>query len=150
MARTRHRPGQRKPRRRPRILIPLASMGDIAFLLIIFFILASEVARDVPVQAEIPRSPYVEQLDPYPITVAIDDQGRMFVAGQSVTDAGEIEIILQSLLATAVDPSQRTVFFKCDAGVDRLIYEPVLRAIAQAGARIALEGRLPETPPTSP
>ncbi len=144
MAQTRKQHGRRRPRRRPRILIPLASMGDIAFLLIIFFILASEVARDAPVQAEIPQSPYVEQLDPYPLTVAIDREGQLFVDGQRVDNAQQVQDMIRARLPVTEDRRQRTVLFKCDANVDRVVYEPVLRAMAEAGARLALEGRLPD------
>ena len=37
---------KKRRRRRMMILIPVASIGDIAFLLVIFFVLCSRIAKD--------------------------------------------------------------------------------------------------------
>ena len=43
-------PRQRRRKARVAVSVPVASMGDIAFLLIAFFVLASQFAKDFPVQ----------------------------------------------------------------------------------------------------
>ena len=48
-------------RKKPSLVLPLSSMGDIAFLLIIFFMLASNFMKTNKVELEKPLSPDLEQ-----------------------------------------------------------------------------------------
>ena len=49
--------------KRRKVLVPVASMGDIAFLLIIFFLLASEFARDKDVPIQLPTAQQVKKTE---------------------------------------------------------------------------------------
>ena len=51
-------------RKKPSLVLPLSSMGDIAFLLIIFFMLASNFMKTNKVELEKPASPDLEQQEP--------------------------------------------------------------------------------------
>jgi len=131
------------PRRKPRaIILPTASMGDIAFLLTIFFMVCSNFTKEAGVKLELPRVPTVRELQEAAISVSIDDQGQIHLQGQLVPDAQSIELGVAALLQTRTDDTARLVMFKCDKAVDKAVFEPVLDAIGRAGATIAAVGEM--------
>jgi len=130
----------RKKRRKRGVAVPLASMGDIAFLLIIFFMVCSNFIKEARVELEPPSHPDVEQLKESMVSVSIDFAGITYLNGQEVGGAEAIEWGVNALIQGASTPEGRTVMFKCDRNVDRGVYEPVLDAIAKAGGLIAAIG----------
>jgi biopolymer transport protein ExbD len=133
-------PKKRKKQRRT-ATVPIASMGDIAFLLIIFFLLLSEFAKDKDLAIELPKSVQVEKSeDPTAARVAIDEAGLIYVDGAKVESAKDVEWQVRTLLSSTVTDEQRHVQFKCDAATAKEIFEPVLKAIAEAGGIIEAVG----------
>ncbi len=131
---------QRKKRRT--VPVPIASMGDIAFLLIIFFLVCSEVSKDKPdLKAVLPLSEYVKKSEAnVAARVAVDETGQIFLDGVAVNSAKDVEWGVRALLANTVADDQRHVQFKCDADLPKETFEPVLRAIAEAGGVIDAVG----------
>jgi len=117
-------------------------MGDIAFLLIIFFLVCSEVSKDKPdLQAVLPLSEYVKKSEArVAARVAVDETGQIFLDGVAVNSAKDVEWGVRALLANTVADDQRHVQFKCDATLPKETFEPVLRAIAEAGGVIDAVG----------
>lgn len=138
------RKAQRKKRRK--VNVPIASMGDIAFLLIIFFLVCSEVSRDRQnLKAELPVSQHVEKMEKsVAARVSVDEEGTIYLDGHQVDTAKDIEWGVKALLANAVTDEQRHVQFKCDARMPKEVFEPLLQAIAEAGGIIQAVGTLPE------
>ncbi|MCG3148810.1 MAG: hypothetical protein PCFJNLEI_02257 [Verrucomicrobiae bacterium] len=131
----------RMPRRKRRgIVLPTASMGDIAFLLTIFFMVCSNFTKETGIKMELPQVPTVRQLEESAISVAIDEEGKIYLQGQEIPDAQSIELGVTALLEGRTDPTARLVMFKCDKAVDKAVFEPVLDAIGKAGATIAAVG----------
>jgi len=132
----------RKTRRK--VLIPVASMGDVAFLLIIFFLLLSEFAKDKDLPINLPASEHVEKnKTPVIARVAIDSSGVIYFDGERVESAKDIEWGVRALLARTVTEEQRHVQFKCDWTLPKETFEPVLKAIAEAGGIIEAVGEKP-------
>ncbi len=129
----------RRKRRRPHVLVPLVSMGDIAFLMIIFFILIGDMGQ-TGIQLTPPVSADLRTVDPTALVVAIDDENRVFFQGIEVGPGAGLETALDAALARAETPLQRTVWFRCDRAVPREVFEPVLEVISEAGGRIAAIG----------
>lgn len=129
----------RKSRRAPPT-IPLASMGDIAFLLTIFFILTSNFAKDDTRNIQAPRAAELEQMEQQNVSVSIDAAGGIFFNGRPVGSPETIEAGVAGFLAGKKDPRDRMVVFRCDKSVDKKIFEPVLAAISKAGGVIAAVG----------
>lgn len=117
-------------------------MGDIAFLLIIFFLVCSEISRDNSnVQVELPYSEYVEKNEERTAArVAVDTNGEIYLDGTKVTNAKDVEWGVRAMLADTVSDDQRHVQFKCDATLPKEQFEPVLKAIAEAGGIIDAVG----------
>jgi biopolymer transport protein ExbD len=121
--------------------VPIASMGDIAFLLIIFFLLLSEFAKDKDLPIHLPASAQVEKTkNGVAARVAIDSASVIYVDGSSVSSAEDVQWNVKALLANTVADEQRHVQFKCDAALPTETFEPVLTAIAEAGGIIDAVG----------
>lgn len=132
----------RRRRRRARIVIPVASMADIAFQLIIFFMICSNFAREAGIPVRPPTAPSIERLRDSRTAVSIDAQGQIYVQGRRVPDARTAEAELTELLRNARTPEARTVLFRCDRAIGREVFEPVLDAITRAGGIVAAVGEL--------
>lgn len=120
--------------------VPLASMGDIAFLLTIFFILTSNFAKDDTRNISPPSAGELAELERQNVSVSIDAEGGMFFNGRPVASAATIEAGVAGFLAGKKAPQDRLVVFRCDKGVDKKVFEPVLAAISKAGGVIAAVG----------
>lgn len=131
---------RRKKRRA--VPIPVASMGDIAFLLIIFFLVCSETSKErSDLAVTPPRSEYVEKIRAtVAARVVVDEAGQIYLDGVRVDGAKDVEWGVRSLLTTKVADEQRHVQFKCDAALPKEVFEPVLQAIAEAGGIIEAVG----------
>ena len=125
------------------IEIPVASLGDIAFLLITFFMFCSTFSRSGGGKLTPPQSNHLTQLMEGKVSVDIDEEGKIYVQGQIVPDASAVETSVGILIEGATTDQGKTVMFKCDKHVTKQVFEPVLGAIAKAGATIAALGERP-------
>lgn len=131
----------RKKKRKP-IALPIASMGDIAFLLIIFFLVCSEVSKDNgKLKVALPTSEHVTKTTVDVVArVVVDDKGDIYFDGSRVDNAKDVEWGVRALLTNTVTDDQRHVQFRCDKSQPREVFEPVLQAIASAGGIIEAVG----------
>ncbi|MFT5042456.1 MAG: biopolymer transport protein ExbD, partial [Hyphomicrobiaceae bacterium] len=106
-------------------------MGDIAFLLIIFFLLLSEFAKDKDLAIDLPTSEQVQKTEVVVAArIAIDSEGVIYFDGDRVDNAKDVEWGVRALLSKTVADEQRHVQFKCDVSLSKATFEPVLKAIA--------------------
>ena len=127
-------------RRKKRIQppIPMAAMGDIAFLLIIFFMLSSNLIEETNKELEMVESPDVEEIaEPPAVTVTMDVDGKILVVGDE-TSAGGVARKVEELLEGRKD---RRVKFICDKTLEKRQFLPVVEALQQAGAVIEAVGQ---------
>lgn len=73
---------RRKKRKPPRVM--LTSMGDIAFLLIIFFIIAANFIKEAHVDVELPESPDIDEIEQSQVSVVLDADAIVHVQGKAV------------------------------------------------------------------
>ena len=126
--------------------VPLASMGDIAFLLTIFFILTSNFAKDDTRNIKPPTARELAQMENQTVSISIDADGGIFFNGRPVASPATIEAGVAGFLAGKKDPKDRMVVFRCDKGVDKKVFEPVLAAISKGGGVIAAVGEASAAP----
>jgi biopolymer transport protein ExbD len=132
-----------KKKKRRTSSVPIASMGDIAFLLIIFFMLLSEFSKDKNVKLALPLSEHVEKTKiQVAARVSIDEDGTIYMDGYKMANAKEIEIGVRAYLASKVTDDQRHIQFKCDKNLSKEVFEPVLQAIAEGGGIIDAVGEI--------
>jgi len=120
-------------------MVPIASMGDIAFLLIIFFIVCSDFSRQTTVTITPPTSTYVDVLEDARISVTIDADGQIYLNGAAVDNAEAIDWGVAALVEKQVGDGDNPalVLFRCDQSVPRSIYQDVIEAIAAGGGQLA-------------
>ena len=135
----------KRRKRRKMIPVPVASMGDIAFLLIIFFMVCSRFAKDPGVAIEAPITIDVDKLDDYPIVVLIDKEAQIYFQGKPISSAEQVEAEVRRFVEGKTDEKSRTVLLRCDQSVGKHIFEPVIEAIAKGGGRIAAVGERSKT-----
>ena len=66
-----------KSRLQPLSPLPMATMADVAFLLIIFFLLTSTFARDTGLDIALPKAMTSESLPKREITIWVNSQGQV-------------------------------------------------------------------------
>ena len=126
-----------RKKRKVSILVPIASMGDIAFLLIIFFMLTSNFMKESKVELEEAESVDIEQLKEVSISVAVDEEAVVWLQGKECSiDSlkGDVEILMS-------DQNKNTVMLKVDKNLTHEQYGKVLMELSKAGAEIALIGK---------
>jgi len=130
---------KRRKRKRNVIIVPVASMGDIAFLLIIFFMVASQLARQ---RHDItpPRSLDTYALKETQIAVTIDKAGNCYLQGERLYGIESLKPRIEMLLKDRTTDKARTVLFRCDKSVRNELFEPAVDAIVQAGGLLGLVG----------
>ena len=127
-------------RKKPTILLPLASMGDIAFLLIIFFMLVSSFMKnnqefDPAISEDIIDLPTAE------ISVVLDKDNRLWIQGLEINTselAGALEVLVQERRR------ETEVHVSIHKDLPRSDYMPVMEALSEAGVRFKLTGQLSE------
>ena len=129
-----------KKRRRNAVMVPVASMGDIAFLLIIFFMVCSNFAKEAGLQIKPPRTFDLDALQESNVSVSIDEVGDIYLQGVKMESAESVEWGIKALLDGRTEDLEKVVMFKCDREVDKTVYEPVLNAISAAGGIVAAIG----------
>ena len=130
-------------KKRRSVPVPIASMGDIAFLLIIFFMVCSEVAKDKNMAVVLPLSEHVKKMEAIVVArVAVDEKGEIYFDGVLVDGAKDVELRVSDLLTNTISDDQRHVQFKCDSALPKETFEPVIKAIAAGGGIIEAVGDL--------
>ena len=153
--------------RRARTSVPVAAMGDIAFLLIIFFIITSVFVKDIDKQLELPQSQDIEKFEDKlpPVQVIIDKDRRLWVIGGPGSGdkpvAQDVGTVKESVVKDAVAAGLQAVFgdsvedyeivFKVDKKVTYKDYYKILNAAtAGGGGSMAVSGDQVDAPTPQP
>ncbi len=113
--------------------VPLASMSDIVFLMIIFFVLTSDFKKDL-LKAEPPTDELIEEQPKSRVSVTLDEEGDIYLQGDPANIAS-----LESQVKQELERCNETlVMVTIDATMPEKKFRPVLMALSRAGAKIAL------------
>jgi len=125
-----------RQKRRTALLVPLASMGDIAFLLIIFFVLVSDI-KEAEIDSTPPQSPDIQVIeDRPPLSVIVDKGGKAYLHGEQVAVAALEGAVKQELEGTR----KKVVLVKIHHELKQEQFGPVFMALSKAGATMNLVG----------
>ena len=125
---------ERKRRKMP--YVPTTSFGDIAFLLIIFFMVASVFMRESHIEVKEARSTDVERVEPMSVSVILDRQGQLWLQGERCpVDALESEVA-----ALVQDRKDKIVTLKIDKDQVQKDFGDILLHLSGAGVDIVLLG----------
>lgn len=123
-----------EPPRRPRgeSIVP---MINVVFLLLIFFLMTSQLAQPEPFEVTLPQAALEAEAEAEPV-LFIDAEGRMSFDGH------EEEAALLALASAAADAP--VVQLRADAGLEAAALAGILRSLAAAGlSRAELTVRQP-------
>ncbi len=127
-------------RRKKAISVPTTSMGDIAFLLIIFFMVCSNFVKESGIKVAPPLADDIDSVKNAPLSVVIDENNEIHVNGKPVSSGMAVEAIVESAVEGKTTDDERMVLFKCDRSVAKTVFEPVLEAITRAGGMLVAVG----------
>ncbi len=122
--------------------VSLVALGDIAFLLITFFLLSTNFARGAKIEVDSAQAPAIEKLKETPLVVQLDKKGQLWLRGKPCSVA-DLETALAALAATV---ENKTVTVTIDKNQRQTAYGPVMLAVSRAGLEIALAGEKDNRP----
>jgi len=111
----------------------MTPMIDVVFLLIIFFLVSSHLARqENRLPLELPVASTFDPVDPEkaPLTISVDQQAQWLISGK-VVDLPLLRSILDDLRARM--GSDAAIRIRTDGTVQYQHVEPLLREAAMAG-----------------
>ena len=124
-------------RKKPSLVLPLSSMGDIAFLLIIFFMLASNFMQTANVEMEEAKSSSLEQQEAAKQSVTMDKNGDIWFQGQ-VVQANELPELLKPFVE---QDKSLAVHVSIDRALTHKDYSKLIQAVSESGAKLILTGQ---------
>jgi biopolymer transport protein ExbD len=121
-----------KLQRRPmKADVPSVAMGDIAFNLLIFFVILAKAQDDSHLQWQPAQAKQLEGIASSKVSVLIDNQNKLYLNGQE-TGQAQLAKGISELLGSAPQ-GQRTVLLKVHKEATAMYYEAVIEAISEAG-----------------
>lgn len=122
------------PRQKFDASIPSVAMGDIAFLLLIFFVILARAQDDSHLRWEPASSENIANVGNPLASIVIDANGKYFLNGKQTT-IGSLSEGLGSVLGN-IPAGKRAVMFKVDKATTADLFEPAIEAISQAGGEL--------------
>jgi len=111
--------------------VPSTAMGDIAFNLLIFFVILARAQDDSHLQWQPAQARQLEGVASTKVSVLIDRENKLHLNGQEIGQA-QLAKGISELLGSAPQ-GQRTVLLKVHKEATAMYYEPVIEAISEAG-----------------
>jgi len=114
--------------------VPSMAMGDIAFNLLIFFVILARAQDDSHLQWQPASAEEINASGTAKVAVLIDNENKYYVNGQQVGAsqiAGEVDALLGNTPA-----GERMVLFKVHREAQALYFEPAIEAISEVGGDI--------------
>ncbi|MBC8356758.1 MAG: biopolymer transporter ExbD [Planctomycetes bacterium] len=118
-------------RRKSRAEVPSMAMGDIAFNLLIFFVILARAQDDSHLQWTPAKADNLENAGHTMVSVLIDSDSKLYLNGQQIGVAqlaGQIETALGD-----APQGERSVLVKVHNDTLAQRFEPVIEAISEAG-----------------
>ena len=129
-----------RKRKRADLVLPLTSFGDIAFLMIIFFMLSSNFMKSSNIELMQAASASIDQQEPAKVSVTLDENGVLWYEG-AVHDPRELAGLLKERVG---DLGGAPVHVNIHASHPRSVFMPVIEAVSEAGVKMILTGKLEE------
>jgi biopolymer transport protein ExbD len=110
---------------------PVVAMADIAFNLVLFFIILARTQDDSHLKWSPAGSPKVEAIEQSRISVTVDKENKVYLNGVQKS-VGELTAAIEPLLK-AEPANKRTVLLKIHKDTLAATFEPIIEAVSQAG-----------------
>ncbi len=114
--------------------VPSMAMGDIAFNLLIFFVILARATDDSHLVWEPADAVEVTQAGASKVSLVIDIENKYYINGQQVGIA-EVTPTINDILGNA-PVEERTVLLKVHREASANHFEPIIEAISEAGGTV--------------
>jgi len=114
-----------------KVEVPSVAMGDIAFNLLIFFVILAKAQDDTHLNWTPAETTKIESAGASRVSVLIDNNSKLYLNGQQIGIsqlAGEVKQLLGDSPA-----GDRTVLMKVHRDAQAMLFEPVIEAVSEAG-----------------
>jgi biopolymer transport protein ExbD len=122
------------PRRTFKVEVPSVAMGDIAFNLLVFFVILARAQDDSHLKWEAAITPKVEAVKQSKVSVVVDINNKLYLNGRE-TDQQRLAKGIEEQLGN-LPAGQRVVLLKINKQAQALRFEPILEAVSEAGGEI--------------
>lgn len=118
-------------RKQPRAEVPSMAMGDIAFNLLIFFVILARAQDDSHLQWTPAQAKNLESAGHATVSVVVDRENKLYLNGGQI-GISELSSGIDGILGDA-RPGDRTVLLKVHSDTLAQRFEPIIEAISQSG-----------------
>lgn len=118
-------------RKKHKAEVPSVAMGDIAFNLLIFFVILARAQDDSHLNWTPASTAKVESAGVSKVSVLIDSENKLYLNGQPI-GISQLAPRVKELLGDS-PPGDRTVLLKVNHEAQAMLFEPVIEAVSEAG-----------------
>ena len=118
-------------RRPTRVDIPNTAMGDIAFNLLIFFVILARAQDDSHLHWDPANAEKLDSAGHSSVSVLVDSENKLYLNGQEI-GISQLSDRIGELLGKA-PAGKRTVWLKVHQEILAQRFEPILEAVSEAG-----------------
>jgi biopolymer transport protein ExbD len=118
-------------RKKMRVEVPSVAMGDIAFNLLIFFVILARAEDDSHLKWQAATTPKVDKIDQAKVSVTVDINNRLYLNGREIGIA-QLAAAIEKELAGA-PAERRAVVLKIHNETQAARFEPIVEAVSKAG-----------------
>lgn len=121
-------------RRQIKVDTPSVAMGDIAFNLLVFFVILAQSQDDSHIQWTPAKAENLKGSGYSKVTVTIDKDQKVYLNGLELSQS-QLADRIEKYLGDA-PAGQRKVLLKAHADCTAATFEPIIEAISQAGGEL--------------
>jgi biopolymer transport protein ExbD len=113
---------------------PAVAMADIAFNLVLFFIMMAKTQDDSHLKWSPAATAKVQSAANSKVSVVVDAERKLYFNGQQIGISQLKELVEQQLKDAPV--GKRAVLLKIDKHTPAQVFEPVVESVSQAGGEL--------------
>lgn len=114
--------------------VPAVAMADIAFNLVLFFIMMAKTQDESNLNWHPASARNLQATGNAKVSIAIDTDRKLYFNGQQIGIAQLKSAVEEKLQDTPA--GKRTVLLKIDKATPANVFEPVVEAVSQAGGEL--------------
>ncbi len=121
-------------RRKLEVIPPYVAMADIAFNLVLFFLILAKTQDDSHIQWTPAKDVGAKQVLNAKVSITVDRDNKVYLNGQQIGIREMADRVGQELGDKPA--SERTVLLKIDKNTLAATFEPIMEAVSQAGGEV--------------
>lgn len=122
-------------RKKLKVEVPSVAMGDIAFNLLVFFVILARAQDDRQLQWTPAEARMIEPSAPAPVRIAIDKHSDLYFNGAKMANSRDLQKAIEDRLGD-LPAGKRTVWLKVHNETPASRFEPIVESISAAGGEL--------------